>query len=336
MLTGPAGNNDYFNSDHHFAGSFPTPNESSLRTGLTPGGGGSMFPQPSPNSQAIFNAIQSGGATPGTLDFHRTAMHARAASHNTNQFQIPNNNITSQPQDMNIQPNLDGKGFASSGQQQQQQQQPQQGRFEQHDANDAANGLFMLAQAGGNNNQPQQYPAPQQQSQMNYMPNAPHMQSQMQQQHDTPNMAKRATKNSVGSNMSGSTQGGEGDFSESGSEQAKPQARTRGKKGSNTKSANGRRKAEDTPSKGISNKRQKGNNGSVNHMDMDMEDMDSDNDDLDNQVGENGRKLTDEEKRKNFLERNRFVKLYIPLRALILTTISGLLPSNVASGRSNG
>lgn len=310
MLTGPQ-SNDYFNSDHHFAGSFPTPNESSLRTGLTPGGGGSMFPQPSPNSQAIFNAIQSGGATPGTLDFHRTAMNVRAASNSNNNssnpFPIPQNGNTSQPQDPNIQPGLDSKGFGGQGQQQQQEQ------FEQHDANDAANGLFMLAQARGNNrnSQPQQYPAPQQQPQMNYMPNAPHMQGQMQQHHDN-NMAKRAAKNSVVSNRSGSTQGGEGEFSESNSEQAKPQARTRGKKGSSAKSTNtnGRRKAEDTPIKG-GNKRQKNNNGasmsmSMN-MDMDDEDgMDSEDNDVE-QVGADGKKLTDEEKRKNFLERNRYV-----------------------------
>ena len=96
MLAGPTSNNDYFSSDHHFSGSFPTPNESSLRTGLTPGGGGSMFPQPSPNSQALYNSLQSGGATPGTLDFHRTAMHARAHSQANNfNMQGP---ATSQPQ----------------------------------------------------------------------------------------------------------------------------------------------------------------------------------------------------------------------------------------------
>lgn len=78
MLTGPAGGPGYF--DEGFRGSFPTPNESSLRSGLTPGGGGSMFPAPSPNSQALFNSIQSGGATPGTLDFHRSAMAAAARS----------------------------------------------------------------------------------------------------------------------------------------------------------------------------------------------------------------------------------------------------------------
>jgi len=270
-----------------------------------------MFPQPSPNSQAIFNAIQSGGATPGTLDFHRTAMHARAASQ-AGTFQMPQNGNTSQPHDPNIQPNLDSKAF--HGAQQQQQQQQQQDQFEQHDANDAANGLFMLAQArGGNRNeQPQQYPLPQQQPQMNYMPNAPHIQNQMhQQQHDdTPNMAKRATKNSIASNLSGSTQGPqEGEYSESNSEQAKPTARARGKKGSAGKATNGRRKVEDTPSKGP-NKRQKSNGGSANqmHMDMDPDEPDSD-DEPEPTHGADGKKLTDEEKRKNFLERNRIAAL---------------------------
>lgn len=291
MLTGPTGGNDYFSNDHHFPASFPTPNESSLRTGLTPGGGGSMFPQPSPNSQAIFNAIQSGGATPGTLDFHRTAMHARAAS-NANSFVMPQ--PTSQPQDPNIQPNLDSKGFG-----QQQANDP----FEQHDANDAANGLFLLANARNNRSQPQAYPPPQQQPQMNYMGNNAHMSNQMAQQshENSPNLGNRNSKNSVVSNMSGSTQNEQGDFSESGhSEETKPQARNRGKKGSATKvPTNGRRRTEDTPAK--PNKRQKGNNGASNSPE---EDMDSD-DDQENKLGADGKKMTDEEKRKNFLERNR-------------------------------
>ncbi|KAF1354930.1 Aft1 HRA domain-containing protein [Delphinella strobiligena] len=297
MLTGPTGGNDYFSNDH-FAGSFPTPNESSLRTGLTPGGGGSMFPQPSPNSQAIFNAIQSGGATPGTLDFHRTAMHARAASQPNNNFAMPQ--PTSQPQDPNIQPNLDSKGFGP---------QRENDPFEQHDANDAANGLFLLAQARSNRGgQPQAYPPPQQQSQMPYMGNSGHMSNQMgQQSHEnSPHMGNRAAKNSITSNMSGSTQNDQGDFSESGgSEETKPQ-RTRGKKGSNANvkaPSTGRRKADDTPAKG--NKRQKGNNGGAI---MPEDDMESDDDD-ENKLGQDGKKMTDEEKRKNFLERNRVAAL---------------------------
>ncbi|KAF2155102.1 hypothetical protein K461DRAFT_291988 [Myriangium duriaei CBS 260.36] len=295
MLTGPT-NNDYFSSDHHFAGSFPTPNESSLRTGLTPGGGGSMFPQPSPNSQAIFNAIQSGGATPGTLDFHRTAMHARAASqNNTSSFNMPQ---TSQAQDPNIQPNLDSKGFTSSNNQQSQREQ-----FEQHDANDAANGLYMLAQArSGGQNQSQQYPPPQQASQMNYMPNSQHMQNQMHQ-NNTAAATKRGGKPSIASNMSGSNNAE--DNSESNGEDTKAGIRGKGKKGSAAKANNGRRKAEDTPIKG-SNKRQKGNNGLMMPED---DDEPSEEEDHDPDHDANGKKLTDEEKRKNFLERNRIAAL---------------------------
>lgn len=120
MLAGPQ-QGDYFDS---IGRGFPTPNESSLRTGLTPGGGGSMFPAPSPGSQAIFNSLQSGGATPGTLDFHRTAMNAAARNKN-NQFAT-----TSNPQDASN-TNMDSA----------------------HDATDAANGLFMLAKGGQANNQ---------------------------------------------------------------------------------------------------------------------------------------------------------------------------------------
>jgi len=255
-----------------------------------------MFPQPSPNSQAIFNAIQSGGATPGTLDFHRTAMHARAASQG-NTFVMPQ--PTSQPQDPNIQPNLDSKGFGA---------QRENDPFEQHDANDAANGLYLLAQARSSRGQPQAYPPPQQQPQMNYMGNNGHASSQMgrQSHENSPHMANRGGKNSIVSNMSGSTQNEQGEFSESGrSEEVKPQARARGKKGSATKAApvNGRRKAEDTPAK--SNKRQKSSAGSISmpEDEPDSEDMDDD------RPGPDGKKMTDEEKRKNFLERNRVAAL---------------------------
>lgn len=285
MLTGPTGNNDYFNSDHHFSGSFPTPNESSLRTGLTPGGGGSMFPQPSPNSQAIYNQLQSGGATPGTLDFHRTAMTARAQTH-ANNYSMPNNhNATSQPQqDPSIQPDLDRKPYHQNNSN---QQQDNQDPFGSHQTNDAANGLFMLAQAGGQrNNQQQQYQL--QQQQQNY------------QGHD-----KRASKNSVGSTMSGSTEGAEDQYSE---EESKPQTKSKGKKGSSAKNGqNGKRKTEDmTPSKGQGAKRSRiSNASSMGPDDMDMEDEMDGMDGMDD-IGSDGKKMTDEEKRKNFLERNRY------------------------------
>ena len=214
-------------------------------------------------------------------------MHARASNGNFAMPQPP----TSAAADPNIQPNLDSKGFG----------QQQNDNFEQHDANDAANGLFMLAQARGNNrNQPQQYPPPQSQPQMNYMGNPPHLPGGLGQQgHDGPaNMAARANKNSVASNLSGSTQNEHGNYSESDGEDVKP-TRGKGKKNNNTKASNnGRRKADDQP-KG-SNKRQKTSMPSMDEEDSDMEDMDMER-------GPDNKKMTDEEKRKNFLERNRYV-----------------------------
>jgi len=290
MLTGPTGQNDYFNSDHHFPGSFPTPNESSLRSGLTPGGGGSMFPQPSPNSQALYNQLQNGGATPGTLDFHRTAMTARAQT----SFNLSQNAGTSQPQQQNpnIQPDLDTKPFPQ-GVPNQQQQQNEQDPFSNHHTNDAANGLFMLAQAGNQRGAQQGSSMQQQQAPQGYPP--------MQQETNT----ARQNTNSIGSTMSGGTENGQGDYSD-GSVDTKPQKR--GKKGGSAgKAGNGKRKAEETPTSKMNNKKPRVSNGQAMPEDeddmMDDEDMANDDDD----TNPDGRKMTDEEKRKNFLERNRYV-----------------------------
>jgi len=250
MLEGPAGGGDYFGN---ISRGFPTPNESSLRTGLTPGGGGSMFPAPSPNSQALFNSLQSGGATPGTLDFHRTAMNA--AARNKSQY-----TTTSNPQE---QPGQNGAMDA------------------QHDATDAANGLFMLAKGG----------------QANQFPQNGNQQAQMQ---------TRSQGGPRSSNASADHNQSQDD------EESKPAVR--GKKGSKAQPVNGRRKSEATPKGG--NKRQKTNNGAVAvdpALDPSVEDFDDDSE-LDEEGqeemkngGKSGKKMTDEEKRRNFLERNRYV-----------------------------
>lgn len=259
MLEGPAAGGDYFGN---ISRGFPTPNESSLRTGLTPGGGGSMFPAPSPNSQALFNSLQSGGATPGTLDFHRTAMNA--AARNKNQF--PN---TSNPQDQ------------------------QNGNMDaQHDATDAANGLFMLAK-GGQANQ--------------------FAQNNQNQQMQTRSSGAQRSSDASGSNA----ESPEDDDSKS---------NARGKKGAKAQPANGRRKSEATPKGG--NKRQKGNSGAVNvdpaldpnsEMMDDDSDMDDDgDDDMKNGLNKNGKKMTDEEKRRNFLERNRYASYVFVLNVKLI------------------
>ena len=244
MLAGPQ-QGDYFDS---IGRGFPTPNESSLRTGLTPGGGGSMFPAPSPNSQALFNSLQSGGATPGTLDFHRTAMNAAARNKNTQYT------TTSNPQEVLPKTNMDN----------------------QHDATDAANGLFMLAKGGQANNQ-----------------------------FAVPNPAQTSMPARNGQDQKATSSNG--DSSES-HEDTKPN--TRGGRGKKTKaeSTNNRRKSE-AGAKG-SNKRAKGNSGSANvDPALDPHDEDDDSEDGEEDAAPthhpNGKKMTDEEKRRNFLERNR-------------------------------
>jgi ATF/CREB family transcription factor len=317
MLTGPTGSNDYFNSDHHFAGSFPTPNESSLRTGLTPGGGGSMFPQPSPNSQALYNQLQSGGATPGTLDFHRTAMTARAQSQNNTGFNVGPNAPTSQAQNPNIQPDLDTKPYNNGNGPN--VPQDNQDPFGSHQTNDAANGLFMLAQAGG-----------QQQQQRNA---SNYQMSQQQQYPPGGQQDPRAAKASVGSsNMSGSTDG-QDQYSD---EDSKTQARGgRGKKTPGGKGgANGKRKNEEPPSaKGSANKKARASTMSEEPEDDDEGSMDGDD-------KQGDRKMTDEEKRKNFLERNRYVPSFPGDVMICPVTSANECPvsprSNVDNAKSSG
>lgn len=292
MLTGPAGSNagDYFDSINR---SFPTPNESSLRTGLTPGGGGSMFPAPSPGSSALFHQLQSGTATPGTLDFHRTAMNAAARSKTTSYAQ------TSQPQDSH-----------------------QNGMEAHHDATDAANGLFMLAKGGQGNNQFTAPHQPQQSHQNNGMQNG-----------------KRSTRNNNGSlaSLSGPDMDGNGESPESEEQNSRPATRGgRGKKTTKAEAAaNNRRKADPAP-KGA-NKRAKGNNGAAN-LDPSLEPGDDDDDEM-MDSGDDGpqdkKGQTDEEKRRNFLERNRYVFVrWSPL--LLANNAIGLLHLNADSARSNG
>lgn len=292
MLSGPA--NDYFSDTHHLRGGFPTPNESSLRSGLTPGGSGSMFPAPSPNSQALFAQLASGGATPSTIDFHRTALSAAAKREHANasqqaapppppppppQQQQQQAATTSQPQDM---PN--GAPVVKS------ESKPAHGPFDPHD-NDAANGLFMLAQGaqGRNGNQnSSQFPR-------SSVPGHAHPAPASPENNETSPRISNAHAASIDSGRGVS----EGSRMSDDGEQAKPNSRRKGRK--STSSANGRRKAEDTPGKGPPHKRAKSiggvTNGSTDASDDEMNGM--------HDEGGSKSKMTDDEKRKNFLERNR-------------------------------
>ena len=289
MLQGPVNNHNpgYFDQEFRNNG-YPTPNESSLRTGLTPGGGGSMFPAPSPNTQALFNNLNGGQATPNTAEFQRAAAAAARKP--------------------------DAPTSAANAQNMSKQEyQPaqQQGRPDAYSQNqqesDAVNSLYMLAQPnarqGANANQ---FAAPnQQQTQLNAANmNISQRMAAQQQQQQSPTQHR--------SNGAMDMSGGDDD-----GEDEKPSARSKGKKGSASKvgqATNGRKKTDDTPSKPPAKKRSRGDNGSIHSADGDELDSDDDDnmsikDEAGNQLHPSGRKMTDEEKRKNFLERNRIAAL---------------------------
>ncbi|XXH03780.1 hypothetical protein Hte_010186 [Hypoxylon texense] len=279
MLSGPA--NDYFgDTSHTLRGGF-TPNESSLRTGLTPGGSGSMFPAPSPNSQALFAQLASGAATPSTLDFHRTAMSAAAAKANREKQQPQA--VTSQP------PETNGATVKTES-------KPASGAFDPHD-NDAANGLFMLAQgAQGRNGTQTQYPVGGNQP-VHAHPAPP----PSNQTNGSPHMNGNGNGVAAPTSVRGVSEAASGISEES--EPAKP-ARGKGKRGSAAAATNGRRKADDAPTKQPASKKAK-TAASVNSMDQSS---DEDDDEKGNENHPKS-KMTDEEKRKNFLERNRVAAL---------------------------
>ncbi|KAK4669251.1 Transcription factor [Podospora pseudopauciseta] len=288
MLSGPT--NDYFSDTHHIRGGFPTPNESSLRTGLTPGGSGSMFPAPSPNT-ALFAGLTAGVQTPSTLDFHRTALSVQAKREPIQVQQPPPPAVTSAPQEM------------SNGSSLKAEVKPPTNSYDTHD-NDAANGLYMLAQAR-NGTQP---PPP---SQYTAVPPAQvHVHSNQQPAPAVQpiNTSPQMNGNSSigGSSARGVSETGSAMSDES--EQARPVTRAKGKRGS-TSAAGTRRKADDGPAaKGPANKKAKTNGGPPPSQQPDYDDH---SDDEDHHINKDGTKtkMTDEEKRKNFLERNRVAAL---------------------------
>lgn len=283
MLSGPQ-KDDYFSDGHHLRGGFPTPNESSMRSGLTPGGGGSMFPEPSPGTQAMFNSLASGGATPGTLDFQRAAVNA--ANANKRSLPLAQPNITSQPQESSnnndVKPNINSQ-------------------FDRHDAADAANGLFMLANA-----------PPQQTNHYAVAPPMPvhaHPQANMQRgnhSNDTSPQMGHRNNGSISTNNSARGVSEASGYSDEQETTARPNTRGKGKR-TNT-GTNGRRKTDDNIAKAPASKKAKTNTG----MSMAMEPEPQSEEELDmnkDEYNANGKKMTDEEKRKNFLERNRVAAL---------------------------
>jgi ATF/CREB family transcription factor len=169
--------------------------------------------------------------------------------------------------------------------------------FTHPDATDAANGLFMLAKgAQASNNQ---FPGPT---------------SQPAQVHVRADASASMTDPALtGAALGGMQNGGvqdiqmNGNVSDAG--QNKSSTRGGGRKRSNAKSTtatSGRRKTEET-SKAPANKRQKRANGTFSPESDGMGEPKSSQESGNGGTG-NKSKLTDEEKRRNFLERNRYVR----------------------------
>lgn len=302
MLQGPTGASGGLGFEHIRSGL--TPNESGIRSGLTPGGSGSMFPAPSPSTSQLF----FGGATPGTMEFQKTALSAARKSH------PPPPLMQSQSQEVKSDDNNNGVNHVNHKETHGHKRQPSDS-FNAGPEHNAANGLFMLAQLGG---APNTYQSQGSHIASGIQPNGPSGSME-----SSPNLAKRAVVNNAQSaniasrNMSSSIPNsvrGVSEMSNDRSGSSQEPEPTPGRKGRNTKgkgsTTTGKRKNEDVIGNGnkpSSNKKSKASRAMSDDMDDEMmEDMDDDQGDG---LRKDGKKMTDEEKRKNFLERNRVAAL---------------------------
>lgn len=244
-----------------------------------------MFPAPSPNSQALFAQLASGGATPSTIDFHRTAVSAAAkrdqsngTSRQSSQSQPPPS-VTSQPQEM-----TNGTVVVKP------EAKPTSGPFDPHD-NDAANGLFMLAQGRNGPQSTNQFAVTGATTHAHPAPVVP------QNMETSPQLS---TLNGAADSARGASEGS--NVSDESEQTARPNTRGKGKR--NPPATNGRRKADDVPAKAPPSKKAKGTSAPAD----DNVDFSDDDVNAKDEGGSKG-KMTDEEKRKNFLERNRVAAL---------------------------
>jgi len=318
MLQGPISNGPLGFDTHHLRTGL-TPNESGIRSGLTPGGSGSMFPVPSPSASGLF---QLGTSTPSTMEFQRTALSAASA-------------LRKQPTLTSIPPPLSKPEFSVTAPDARDHNPPTakprqlSNAFDADPAHNAANGLYMLAQAHQQNDQYSNstVTAPTNTGAISGQPKLSSAQVDT-----SPNSKKRALvtnasmTRATGATMTGNVRG-VSEMSEdmaSDSDESDDDKRGSGD-GKGGKRAAGRTRKNDPKS----NKRTKVNQGSANGS--------GDDQDNDNMMNENGKKMTDEEKRKNFLERNRFVTLQHPPSVTFANNFSTvLLPSSAVKGKSNG
>ncbi|KAI5307430.1 hypothetical protein KEM55_008301, partial [Ascosphaera atra] len=345
MLPGPAPQNDYFDTVNVVR--TVTPHESSLRSGLTPGGlSGALGMPGTPLGTSYLLSGANGASTPGgtSLEMHRlrsnlqhstqapTQPAATSASASTGAATASagGNGPTSNPGEV---------GQSTAGNMSPPKTIPQSSTaasaahmdpFTQHDATDAANGLFMLAKSGA-----QQHSQSQQQNNGGSNGHgvgataAPSFtvpgSAVSQQQHG---MFDGGASSPTDDGIHGGIASPNDSVSDDGLEKASV-SRRGSKKKSSTTTAGARRKAEDSGNK--QHKRSKTNSGGVNagagspgfedeflknspgpsngrngngsiSGSVSGKDSQSNN-------GSSKQKPSEEERRKNFLERNRIAAL---------------------------
>lgn len=276
MIGGPQKSaEDYFADGNHIRDlrtGFITANESHVRAGLTPGGSGTIFPELVTNpSPPIYNTITNSSLTPSGLDFHRVTMNN---TQKRNQIQPPTS-ITSQPQEhvngMDVKP-------------------PLSGHFD--DANAAASGLYLLAQSREDPHANNQYAVTNAQISTHAHPLIKNVEKDDEPKKHSPILHHRKRPSTSTASR--------GNQSASDNELNRPQLREKPKKLSPATVA--RRKPAELPSKVQSTKKLKSNNGTSQSTEEPPSDDETGNV---SEHGTDGKKTNDEEKRKNFLERNR-------------------------------
>lgn len=287
MLTGPTNQSGGLGFDHIRTGL--TPNESGIRSGLTPGG--PMFPAPSPGFY--------GGTTPGAMEFQKTALSAaRRSSHPAPPpLAPPPTTQESKPEMIHPPPTLDPMAN---------QHKPRQDSYADP-AHNAASGLFLLA------NQQPQYSQQQHHHPPGIQANGPStLGGSPDLSRRGPAIANGPSATAPGSKFSGAPANDARGISEmsndrSGSSMEPEQSTRRGKstKAKAAPASTGKRKNEESAANGAKSTPNKKRNRAMSATTDEGEDYGEDGDNQDTER-KDGRKMTDEEKRKNFLERNRF------------------------------
>ncbi|KAI5819448.1 putative bZIP transcription factor [Pyronema omphalodes] len=262
-----------------------TPNESAMRSGLTPGGSGTIFP-----GQPGFLFHNSNNVnTPTSLEFQKTAQAAAARVKRHSLPQQPGPAILLPQSEMKVDQNLEIKSGP-----------PADSLYNADPAHNAANGLYLLAHMGGTKARVPSGAAQgffQQNPPMASPPvilPSPEQKRALEQQTSQMKMTSTSPTND-NRRLSQSSMPG------AGSENDTPEKKGR----ANNKRAAPKRKS---PPDSSAKKKAKGNDSRAQSILSNHSEQHTDSDgDEDNK----GKKtaMTDEEKRKNFLERNRVAAL---------------------------